>query len=186
VIGHTRVDVLYRFFPTETMEGQENVAPIARAIEAGTLRTVSSFAQIFAQSKLAFARATAAGELTDLVPDSWEVESIGRDALLAGRVSWVIKRALGRVGDQVFVGALATDPEWRGLVDEVLVAVAAGERWIAQTFVPQRRLRSVHGERFLTLGAYVLDGRFCGYFARITPTSHASHDALCVPVFVAS
>jgi len=29
----------------------------------------------------------------------------------------------------------------------------------------------------------VLDGRFAGYFARVTPQSHVSHDALCVPVF---
>ena len=31
--------------------------------------------------------------------------------------------------------------------------------------------------------AYVEAGRFAGYFARVTPESHVSHDALCVPVF---
>jgi hypothetical protein len=40
------------------------------------------------------------------------------------------------------------------------------------------------GDRYVTLGAYVLDGRFVGYFARVTPQSHVGHDALCVPVFV--
>ena len=40
------------------------------------------------------------------------------------------------------------------------------------------------GPRFLTLGAYLLDGNFVGYFARVTPASHVSHDALVLPTFV--
>jgi len=36
------------------------------------------------------------------------------------------------------------------------------------------------------LGVYLLDGRFVGYFARLTSESHVSHDALCLPVFVAA
>ncbi len=183
-VGDTRVDVLYRYFPTETMEDQPNVAPIARAIAAGRLRTLSSFAQIFAQSKLAFARAR--GCLDGLVPESSEFLEFPHSRLLAEREAWVVKRALGRVGEQVFVGGLCSQREWTDLVDEVSRACTAGESWIVQRFVPQRRLRSIHGDRLLTLGAYVLDGRFCGYFARVTETSHVSHDALCVPVFVAS
>ena len=46
-----------------------------------------------------------------------------------------------------------------------------------------RCARTPWGDRYVTLGAYVLDGRFAGYFARVTPESHVSHDALCVPVF---
>lgn len=187
-VGDARVDVLYRYFPTETMEGQPNVAPLAQAIARGRVRSVSSFSQIFAQSKLAFARATAAGALEGLAPESHElpafVLAFGLARLLDERPSWVVKRALGRVGEQVFVGALCAPDEWASMVAEVAAACAAGESWIVQRFLPQRRLHSVHGERLLTLGAYVLDGRFCGYFARVTPTSHVSHDALCVPVFV--
>ena len=62
---------------------------------------------------------------------------------------------------------------------------AAGGSWIAQRFVEQAPLPTPWGPRFVTLGAYVLDGRFRGYYARITPHSHVSHDALVVPVFVA-
>ena len=40
------------------------------------------------------------------------------------------------------------------------------------------------GPRFLTLGVYLLDGKFVGYFARVTPASHVSHDALVLPTFV--
>ena len=48
--------------------------------------------------------------------------------------------------------------------------------------IPGRKL-GFGGNR--CLGAYVLDGRFVGYFARLSEDSHVSHDALCVPVFVA-
>src|SRR5262249_37301567 len=99
---------------------------------------------------------------------------------------WVIKRAMGRVGDQVFVGALFDDASWRALLADVLVARAKGESWLAQRYIRQQPVSTPWGPRYVTLGAYVLAGRFVGYFARLTPETHVSFDALCVPVFVAS
>jgi len=96
----------------------------------------------------------------------------------------VVKRALGRVGDEVHVGELCDAAEWTVLVDDALAKRRAGESWIAQRFIRQRRLPTPWGLRYVTLGAYVLDGQFAGYFARITEESHVSHDALVVPVFV--
>jgi hypothetical protein len=72
------------------------------------------------------------------------------------------------------------------IVDETRDLAARGEAWVAQRFVPQRAIPTPWGRRLVTLGAYVLDGRFAGYFARITPDSHVSHDAVCVPVFASS
>jgi hypothetical protein len=101
-----------------------------------------------------------------------------------GRREWVVKRAMGRVGDEVFVGPLFDDDrDWASLVDDVRALAGQGEPWVAQRFVPQRPIPTPWGPRLVTLGAYVLDGSFAGYFARITPESHVSHDALCVPVF---
>ncbi len=177
------VRVLYRYFPTEWMSGQRNVGDIARAVESGRVRTLTSPAHIFAQSKLAFARAWATGA-SDVIPETHDLVEIERDAIAGARASWVVKRCMGRVGDQVFVGELVRDDEWGPLVDHARERAATGERWIAQRFVRQRALPTPWGDRFVTLGAYVLDGRFAGYFARITPQSHVSHDALCVPVFV--
>ncbi len=84
------------------------------------------------------------------------------------RATWVVKRAMGRVGDDVFVGQLCSDEEWGPLLGQVLQRVAAGECWIAQRFVEQMPVPTPWGDRLVTLGAYVLDGRFVGYFARIT------------------
>jgi hypothetical protein len=189
------VRALYRYFPIEWMTGHRNVEAIARAVESGRVRTLSSFAHAFVQSKLALARAWESAEAVDgdagsqgggvraHLPESHDLRDVARQDLLRDRGEWVIKRAMGRVGDQVFVGRLAHDAGWTALVEAAQGRAVAGEAWIAQRFVEQQPVPTPWGERLVTLGAYVLDGRFVGYFARITPTSHVSHDALCVPVF---
>ncbi len=189
------VRALYRYFPTEWMSDQRNVDAIAHAVEGGALRTLTSFSHVFTQSKFAFARVwdrLAAQELTPEerefvlrhVPETRDVLDVPRGALLADRASWVVKRAMGRVGDEVFVGQLIEGDRWLELLEEVIVHAGVGERWIAQRFVPQLPVPTPWGDRLVTLGAYVADGRFAGYFARVTPRSHVSHEALCVPVFV--
>ncbi len=52
--------------------------------------------------------------------------------------------------------------------------------WIAQRNAPQRAIATPFGDRLATLGAYVLDARLVGWFARLTAESHVSHDALVV------
>jgi glutathionylspermidine synthase len=183
------VRALYRYFPIEWMGGQRNVAAIARAVEAGRVRTMTSFAHAFTQSKLAFARSWAVAPESDErrhhLPETHAFGDVRRTLLLSERRDWVVKRSLGRVGDQVFVGDLCEDEDWMRVLADVDAAASQGESWVAQRFVRQRPVPTPFGQRLVTLGAYVLDGRFVGYFARITPRSHVSHDALCVPVFAA-
>jgi hypothetical protein len=183
---------VYRFFPIEGMEGQRNVEGYIEAVGNGKLRSMSSFAQIYAQSKVSMARAwSRLGELGAAdqeiierhLPLTLALREVPAAALVADRRGWVLKRGLGRVGEQVFVGDLHEDPEWAEIVMEVVALELSGEPWIAQRYVPQRFLPTPWGPRLLTLGVYVQDGHFTGYFARLTPRSHVSHDALCVPVF---
>jgi hypothetical protein len=191
-IGGVPIRALYRFFPTEYMTGQKNVDAIARAVEGGRVRTLSSFAHIFAQSKLAFARAWKdKGSLSDAdraavtryTAETFDAAHVPRGQLCGEQSDWVLKRAYSRVGDDVFVGPLVSPAVWPRLVDFVLARSAQGESWVAQRFVRQSPIDTPWGKRYLTLGAYVLDGHFVGYFARVTSESHVSHDALCVPVF---
>jgi hypothetical protein len=191
-VGGEAVRVLYRYFPTEYMRGQSNVGQIAEAVARGRVRSMTSFAHIYAQSKLAFARAwrheSSLGAedreaVTRHTPETFDVRHVSREELVSDRARWVLKKAYGRVGDEVFVGSLIPPESWPSLVATVLARQMTGESWIAQRFVRQSAIDTPWGPRYVTLGAYVLDGRFVGYFARITPESHVSHDALCVPVF---
>ena len=55
---------------------------------------------------------------------------------------------------------------WHRVLEITTPEAAGGERWIAQRFVCQRPVPTPWGDRLVTLGAYVEDGRFAGYFAR--------------------
>jgi len=175
-----RIDVLYRYFPVEYMEGLPQVGVIADAIRRRRVRTIASFREAFAQSKRAFVGAEGGGALAE----TFDFAAIERRRLASEREAWVVKKALGRVGDEVFVGPLHDADGWREVLQDVGRRVAEGERWVAQRFVPQAPIPTPWGPRLVTLGAYVLDGKFVGYFARLSEKSHVSHDALVVPVFV--
>ena len=176
------VRALYRYFPTEWMSGQRNVDELVRAIETQRVRTLTSPAHIFAQSKLSFARAWADAQPPS-IPQTHALLDLPRRPIVDDREGWVVKRAMGRVGDEVFVGALFTELDWGWLVDHARALASQGQAWIAQRCIPQQPVPTPWGDRLVTLGAYVADGRFAGYFARLSPHSHVSHDALCVPVF---
>lgn len=191
-VGKQEVTVLYRYFPTEFMEGQHNLAEIAQVVAEGGVRCLSSFAAIYSQSKQAFARAhalhdqlgPAEKQALRYLPRTYSLFELGKAELLATPGRWVLKRALGRVGEEVFVGSLLTPTDWERAVDLALSDSEQGEVWVVQEFVPQRRIDSPDGPLLVTLGVYLLNGAFVGYFARLTPESHASHSALCLPVFV--
>jgi hypothetical protein len=175
------------------MEAQSNLDGIIGAIEAGNLKTMTSFSRMYEQSKSCYARAWARRDVLELpqkdaveryLPETYDFYDIPASRLISERGEWVIKRALGRVGDEVWVGAVCEREVWPGVVAEVARLCGQGEKWIVQRYVGQRTVITPWGPIFVTLGAYVLDGRFVGYFARLTEVTHVSHDALCVPVFV--
>jgi glutathionylspermidine synthase len=180
VIRGVRIGALYRYFPAEYMEGQGNVSDIAQAIASGRVRTLSSFAHVYTQSKLSLARA---GALAN-VPETHDLLDVPEETLRAERAEWVVKRSYGRVGEDVVVGALQSQEDWNLALAAIVPERRAGESWIAQRFVRQASMPTPWGPRLLTLGVYLLDGKFAGYFARVTTASHVSHDALVLPTFV--
>ena len=183
----THLSVLYRYYPTEYMIGQANITALADATARGELAAVSSFSVIHAQSKLAMARAWAHEPLraNKVFPATSALRDVDGASLLKNRADWVVKRDLSRVGDHVVVGALETDASFRAALDAIAESEEDGEVWIAQRFIPPGLVPTPLGPRCLTLGVYLLDGKFVGYFARLSAESLCSHDALVVPVFVA-
>ena len=183
-----RVAVLYRFYPTEYMEEQEGLEDIARAVEAGRVVTLSSFSHMYAQSKLSMARAVAAEPLAAgrVFPETHAFSDVPVSELERDREDWVVKRALSRVGEHVLIGATADAATWRAALAEITERERADDEvWIAQRLVRQRPVHTPWGPRWLTLGAYLFDGEFVGYFARLSADLLASHDAVVLPVLVA-
>lgn len=179
-VGRSPVRVVYRFFPTEWLVGQSNLDDLVRAVAIGAAYDLTAFAHIHAQSKLVLSRVPPAPH----VAPTWALEDVDLREVAAHPAGWVLKRAFGRVGDQVYVGALLPTSAFVRALAAAAAGALRGESWVMQRFVPQRPVPTPTGPRLVTLGAYVLDGAFVGYFARLTAESHVSHDALCVPVLV--
>jgi hypothetical protein len=69
------------------------------------------------------------------VPPPVDAAELATARRVTARPDWVLKRALGRVGDEVVVGDLADDAEGAAITAAVAARRAGGERWIAQRYV---------------------------------------------------
>lgn len=96
---------------------------------------------------------------------------------------WVLKPALGRVGDGIGISGATTEAEWRPIRKAV--------RWYPRGWAAQRRFEAVpfesaEGPCFPCVGVYTVDGRTTGAYGRIARRpliDHLAQDAavLLVP-----
>lgn len=170
------IDTLYRFFPAEWFPSLSNLDTWQRAIAAG-LRVVNPLACAWSQSKASFALALVADDprARGRLPGTRLLTPDTRADALAEPHRWVLKPAFGRMGEGVVLGGDRPADEWRKALDGAL----------------RRPLPSVLQERFHPLpleiapgatatpciGAYVVEGRFAGYYSRIARGSVVRHDA---------
>lgn len=181
------VDVAYRFFPCEWFPVLDNLAAWERALDAG-LRVVNPFRAAWTQSKAAFAlfHAEASGadrEIVDaLLPRTLLLSAETHEFAVEERARLVLKPAFGRMGEGVLLGALATRERWA----KALAAAAIRQRaWVLQDrFVPLRVETAPGVARTPCLGAYVVDGRFAGYYSRISEHPVVAYDAANVLTLV--
>lgn len=166
------VEVLYRFFPAEWLDGVPTLEALLAAVRDGAVRMINPFAQLVAQSKKGMAFWWERGDLLT----SEERELVERhvprtelfrperlDDYLRRRESLVAKRGFGRVGEQVLIGSFCTAEEW---AEELRWPLSEPGEWIVQErfdVVPE----SVDGELlYPCYGAYVVDRSFAGFYAR--------------------
>lgn len=170
------IDVILRFYPTQWM-------PLLRARKAweeaaGRIPVLSPLRTAFTQSKASFGRLQpgALGNLAPLIPHSQNLDAELAQQLSADKESWVVKPCSGRMGSGVCVGAAVSTNEWR----KVLTGAVRERR--TRPFIAQRRFEAipvvVGGQsRTACVGAYVIDGRFAGYYSRLAKGPVVRHDA---------
>jgi glutathionylspermidine synthase len=110
------------------------------------------------------------------VPVTSRLETMHPEQLHAEKDAWVLKSDYGAEGDEVVIGALVPDDEWRRSI-----ALARPGRWIAQRYFQAER--SAAGEA-TNYGVFVVGGQASGLYARVQrgPTDDR---ALSAPVVVA-
>lgn len=178
-----RVDAMYRFFPCEWFPLLANLREWERALASG-LRVVNPFRCAWTQSKAAFARFHEEATGSDralaraLLPPTRRL-----DARAPGdRGNLVLKPAFGRMGEGVVLGAISTQAAW----EKALSSAALRRRaWVLQErFVPLRVEIAPGVTRTPCIGAYVVDGRFAGYYSRISEHPVVAYDAANVLTLV--
>jgi glutathionylspermidine synthase len=162
-----RVDVVVRFFPADWLQG------LARSTRwphffAGARTPLSNPATaIHTQTKrlplVWDALRTPMPTWRRLLPDTRDP----RDVAWARSAEWLVKPALGRVGEGVGMAGLVDGKEMR--------RIARSARWHPGTWIAQRRFETLPIEigderRFPCLGVYTVDGRVAGAYARLSAT----------------
>jgi glutathionylspermidine synthase len=182
-----RVDAAFRFFPGEWMAKLPNLAAWRRL--GHRLPMMNPLRALVRQSKTVFSlwsddalvspedRALIARHLPHTEPFRPE----RCDELQEERERWVLKRAFGRMGDAVVLGSLVTAREW----DQALAAAAREPHaYCIQERFHVKPVDFNDGAVYPALGAYLVNGRFAGYYSRVASRPFITHEAPHVATLV--
>lgn len=175
------IDLLLRFFPAEWLPNTRAQGDW-RAFFVGSRTPISNpGAALLVQSKrfpLVWAElCTELPTWRALLPETRSP----RDADWRGDDGWILKPALGRVGEDIGLRGVVGTREWQG--------IARAARWWPAHWVAQRRFEAValehEGEAlYPCLGVYVIDGRAAGIYGRVARRPLIDSRARDVPVLV--
>lgn len=177
-----QVQGLIRFFPTEWLPALSRRNPWYRYFAPGVIACNPATA-VLTQSK----RLPLVWPGLGVAVPTWSALLPATVAPATGRwqadADWVLKPALGRVGEGIAIAGVTPKAEWR--------ASRRGARWRPGVWVAQRRFTSCPvatsaGLRHACLGVYTVDGRAVGMYGRLSPWARIDARAQDVPVVVAS
>lgn len=182
-----RIAAAVRFYPGEWFALLENHRTWKRA--ADRLSMMNPLTRLISQSKAVFAvwdepdmvSCTDRDWLHTLAPHTEYFSPQQESELVARPADWVIKANFGRMGENVVMGSLVTSDEWFRTIREV--------QGCPQDFVIQRcfsvaPMEFSDGPRFPAIGAFLINGRFAGYYSRIASQPFLTHQATYVPTVV--
>jgi glutathionylspermidine synthase len=97
--------------------------------------------------------------------------------------SWVLKPALGRVGEGIGIRGVTPADNFKKIVQE---AIRRPEQWVAQKRFSILPLSTGGGEKFPCIGVFTIRGKAAGFYGRIANTPIITQNAQDVAVLVTS
>lgn len=185
-----RVDAVYRVYPMEWFSSLPNRSVWERLAAAG-IPVINPFSGIVSQHK-SFFGLLQRGMFSAFEPGEWDAlrsylpstESFDparvrnyRDE----RDAWVLKPVFGRMGYDVTIGRLQTPEKWEKKLAE---AVKNAPVYCMQKYFDTAAVQFEAGSYFPCVGVYVIDGKFAGYFTRVSPTPLTTYEAIDVATVV--
>ena len=184
----TAVDAIFRYYPGEWLAEIPNVGQWAKA--ASFLPIMNPLSALASQSKRFYAcwnehdipiDEEQQRLLDEFIPTSMYLSSLDKDEVLSNPKRWVLKGAFGRMGKTVRIGPLMPKPKWEKAVHD---AFDTSEIIAAQRRFDTAPLWSSRGLGYATVGVYLVDGAFAGYFSRIDKGPLIDYDSWHVPTLV--
>jgi hypothetical protein len=181
------VDSALRFYPGEWFRWLPNLADWRRVVPE--LPLMNPLRRLVRQSKKLFIRWTAQelvsaedrAFLRDHAPLSVPFQPEPMDRWVEEQPRWVLKEAFGRMGDSVVIGALVDPAAWRRALDE---AAKRPADFLLQARFEVAPLEFDAGPMYPALGAFLVNGRFAGYYSRADPRPLLTHEAYHVATLV--
>jgi len=183
----TPIDAGFRFYPAEWMPRLPNLKTWLRA--GPGLPMMNPVHRLLRQSKTMFALWA-----DDRYLDPQDRDLLARHCprtepfavahapmLMDERERWVIKRAFGRMGDSVVIGALCTEQAW---IDAIIEAARQPNEHCIQEYFQVEPLAFRRGDLYPAVGAFLVNGRFAGYYSRAAPRPLITHEAFHVATLV--
>jgi len=96
--------------------------------------------------------------------------------------NWVLKPALGRVGEDIGIREVLSPKEWKGIRRN---ARRHPRQWVAQRRFRSRPVPTGGGDRHLCVGVYTVDGKAAGFYARVASRPRIDQYAEDAPVLTA-
>jgi glutathionylspermidine synthase len=104
-----------------------------------------------------------------------------RDAPWRCDETWLVKPALGRVGEGVAWKGAVPHKAWRRIARE---AASSPRNWVAQRRFQSRPLASRLGPRHVCISVFTVDGRASGFYGRLSANAIIEKHAQDAPVLI--
>lgn len=155
-------DAIVRFYPTEWLPNLPRHAQWQRFFAPGVPQTNPPTALLTQTKRFPLVwdqLSTPMHRWRELLPETRDLRAINPK-----HEDWILKPALGRVGDGIGMQGVNTSREWKSIAR----AARRSPRWWAA----QRRFHALpidtpDGPRYPCLGVFVIDGRAAGIYARL-------------------
>jgi glutathionylspermidine synthase len=178
-----------RFYPGEWFGLLENRRAWSAA--AARLPMMNPLCRLIAQSKSVFALWDLPGMvdasdldfLHEVAPRTEFFRPAAAASLAEDPARWVLKQNFGRMGENVVMGSLVRPEEWQ---ETLRHACSRPGDYVAQECFATRPLPFADGVMYPAIGAFLINGRFAGYYSRVAPTPFLTHQATYVPTVVGS
>jgi len=179
-----KCDAAFRFYPGEWFQWLENLSDWKKALPH--LPMMNPLRRLIRQSKRLYAiwrnpDLLNRDDLQFLEDHAPLTHPFDPAMEIADRSRWVLKHAFGRMGDTVIMGNLANDRDWN---DGLTAAHQKPHEWLLQERFDVATIQDNGKPFFPSLGVYLVNHQFAGYYSRAAYHPFINHEAYHVATLV--